>query len=170
MEEKMDRPTTIMFHIDSETLNDLSHANDELIQGLHWLLARRDLAAFEKLYPIVRQITDLIGAILEGAFPEMSHVSDALNRLSDAINELDVRPARREIEQLCVAALVSDHQKLVDEVTAEVVRLNARVGSSDCLTTQEAGFTPDLCAVGFIDFQIRIHRCSLGRAKMDELG
>jgi hypothetical protein len=28
----MDRPT-VMFHIDSETLNDLSHANDELIQG-----------------------------------------------------------------------------------------------------------------------------------------
>jgi hypothetical protein len=63
----MDRPT-VMFHIDSETLNDLSHANDELIQSLHWLLARRDLAAFEKLYPIVRRITDLILAILEGAF------------------------------------------------------------------------------------------------------
>jgi len=46
----MDRPT-VMFHIDSETLNDLSHANDELIQGLHWLLARRDLAAFEKTLP-----------------------------------------------------------------------------------------------------------------------
>ena len=29
----MDTPTTIMFHIDAETLNDLSHANDELIQG-----------------------------------------------------------------------------------------------------------------------------------------
>jgi hypothetical protein len=71
----MDTPTTIMFHIDSETLNDLSHANDELIQSLHWLLARRDLAAFEKLYPIVRRITDLILAILEGAFPEMSRVS-----------------------------------------------------------------------------------------------
>ena len=54
MEEKMDTPTTIMFHIDSETLSDLSHTNDELIQALHWLLARRDLAAFEKLYPIVR--------------------------------------------------------------------------------------------------------------------
>jgi len=39
---------------------------------------------------------------------------------------------KEEIEQLSreVAALVSDHQKLVDEVTAEVVRL-ARVGSSD---------------------------------------
>src|SRR6266481_441311 len=91
----MDRPT-VMFHIDSEILNDLSHANDELIQGLHWLLARRDLAAFEKLYPIVSRITELIVAILEGAFPEMSHVSDALNRLSDAINErMCKRPGRR---------------------------------------------------------------------------
>jgi len=116
-----------MFHIDSETLNDLSHANDELIQDLHWLLARRDLAAFEKLYPNVRRITDLILAILEGAFPEMSRVSDTLNRLCDEINErMSKASTQEEIEQLSreVASLVSDHQKLVDEVTAEVVRLD----------------------------------------------
>jgi hypothetical protein len=125
----MDTPTTVMFHIDSETLNGLSHANDELIQGLHWLLARRDLAAFEKLYPIARRITDLIVAILEGAFPEMSHVSAALNRLSDEINDrMSKASTQEEIEQLSrqVDALVSDHQKLVDEVTAEVVRLEKR--------------------------------------------
>ena len=125
----MDRPTTIMFHIDSETLNDLSHANDELIQGLHWLVARRDLATFEKLYPIVRRITELIVAILEGAFPEMSHVSDALHRLSDAINERMCKArTQEEIEQLSreVDALVNDHQKLVDDVTAEVMRLEKR--------------------------------------------
>ena len=100
-----------------------------MIQGLHWLLARRDLAAFEKLYPIVRRITDLIVAILEGAFPEMSHVSDALNRLSDEINErMSKARTQGEIEQLSreVGALVSDHQKLVDEVTAEVVHLEKR--------------------------------------------
>jgi ubiquinone biosynthesis protein UbiJ len=121
----MDKPT-VMFHIDSETLNGLSHANDELIQSLHWLLGRRDLAAFEKLHPIVRQITELIVAILEGAFPEMSHVSDALNRLSDEINErMSKASTREEIEQLCseVEALVSNHQKLVDGATAEVLRL-----------------------------------------------
>jgi hypothetical protein len=125
----MDTPT-ITFHIDSETLNGLSHANDELIQSLHWLLARRDLAAFDKLYPIVRRITDLIVAILEGAFPEMSHVSDALNRLSDEINERMSKASTQEkIEELSreVDALVSDHQKLVDEVTAEVVRLEKQV-------------------------------------------
>ena len=130
----MDR-RTVMFHVDSKTLNDLSHANDELIQGLHWLLARRDLAAFEKLYPIVRRITDLILAILEGAFPEMSRVSDTLNRLSDEINErMSKASTQEEIEQLSreVTTLVSDHQKLVDEVTAEVVRL-VRVGSNDRL-------------------------------------
>jgi oligoendopeptidase F len=121
----MDRPT-VMFHIDAETLNDLSHANDELIEGLHWLLGRRDLAAFEKLYPLVSRITDLIVAILEGAFPEISHVSDALNRLSTAINErMSTASTQEEIEQLSreVDGLVTDHQKLVDEVTAEVVRL-----------------------------------------------
>jgi len=122
----MDRPA-VMFHIDSETLNDLSHANDELIQDLHWLLARRDLAAFEKLYPNVRRITDLILAILEGAFPEMSRVSDTLNRLSDEISErMSKASTQEEIEQLSreVASLVSDHQKIVDEVTAEVLRLD----------------------------------------------
>ena len=127
----MDRPT-VMFHIDSETLNDLSHANDELIQGLHWLLARRDLAAFEKLYPMVRRITGLILAILEGAFPEMSRVSDTLNRLSDEINErMSKASTQEEIEQLSreVEALVSNHQKLVDEVTAEVCAWKNRVGS-----------------------------------------
>ena len=121
----MDGPT-VTFHIDSETLNGLSHANDDLIQSLHWVLGRRDLAVFEKLYPIVRQITELIVAILEGAFPEMSHVSDALNRLSDAINERMSKTSTQEaIEQLSreVDGLVSNHQKLVDEVTAEVVRL-----------------------------------------------
>ena len=122
----MDRPT-VMFHIDSETLNDLSHANDELIQGLHWLLAQRDSAAFEKLFPIARRITDLILAILEGAFPEMSRVSDTLNRLSDEMNErMSKASTQEEIEQLSreVTALVSDHQKIVDQVTAEVVRLD----------------------------------------------
>jgi hypothetical protein len=127
----MDTPTTVTFHIDSETLNDLSHANDELIQALHWLIARKDLAAFEKLYPIVRRITDLIVAILEGAFPEISHVSDAFNRLSTAINErMSKATTQEEIEQLSreVDGLVSGHQKLVDEVTAEVVRLKNRAG------------------------------------------
>jgi hypothetical protein len=104
----------------------LSHANDELIQGLHWLLARKDLAAFEKLYPIVRRITGLIVTILEGAFPEMSQVGDTLNRLSAAINDrMSKASTQEEIEQLSreVDGLVSNHQKLVDDVTAEVVRL-----------------------------------------------
>ena len=60
----------------------------------------------------------------------MSRVSDTLNRLSDAINErMSKASTQEEIEQLSreVAALVSNHQKLVDEVTAEVVRLEKQV-------------------------------------------
>jgi hypothetical protein len=75
----------------------------------------------------VRRITDLILAILEGAFPEMSRVSDTLNRLSDKISErMSKASTQEEIEQLSreVATLVSDHQKIVDEVTAEVLRLD----------------------------------------------
>ena len=57
----------------------------------------------------------------------MSRVSDTLNPLSDEINErMSKASTQEEIEQLSreVASLVSDHQKLVDEVTAEVVRLD----------------------------------------------
>jgi archaellum component FlaC len=57
----------------------------------------------------------------------MTRVSDTLNRLSDEINErMSKASTQEEIEQLSreVASLVSDHQKLVDEVTAEVVRLD----------------------------------------------
>jgi hypothetical protein len=89
-------------------------------------LREGDLAAFEKLYPIAGQITHLIGAILEGAFPEMSHASAALNRLSDEINDrMSEASTQGEIGQLSrqVDALISYHQKLVDEVTAEVVGL-----------------------------------------------
>jgi len=56
----------------------------------------------------------------------MSHVSDALNRLSDTINErMSKFSTQKEIEQLSreVDGLMSHHQKLVDEVTAEVIRL-----------------------------------------------
>jgi oligoendopeptidase F len=56
----------------------------------------------------------------------MSRVSDTLNRLSYEINErMSKASTQEEIEQLSreVAALVSDHQKIVDEVMAEVVRL-----------------------------------------------
>jgi hypothetical protein len=40
-----------MFHIDSETLNGLSHANDELIQSLHWLLWAKGLSGIRETPP-----------------------------------------------------------------------------------------------------------------------
>ena len=61
---------TRIYSVDSETFNELSHANDELIQYLQWLIERKDLEAINKLSPIVRRTTDLFLAILEGAFPE----------------------------------------------------------------------------------------------------
>lgn len=70
---------TRIYSVDSETFNELSHANDELIQYLQWLIERKDLEAINKFSPIVRRTTDLFLAILEGAFPEISHVIDAFN-------------------------------------------------------------------------------------------
>jgi GTP1/Obg family GTP-binding protein len=120
----MDEPR--VYYVDSETFNELSHANDELIQYLQWLIERKDLEAINKLSPIVRRTTDLFLAILEGAFPEISHVIDAFNKLRDEITERIARASTpEEIEQLSkqVDGLTSDYQKRIYELMAEAKRL-----------------------------------------------
>ena len=117
---------TRIYSVDSETFNELSHANDELIQYLQWLIERKDLEAINKLSPIVRRTTDLFLAILEGAFPEISHVIDAFNKLRDEITERIARASTpEEIEQLSkqVDGLTSDYQKRIYELMAETKRL-----------------------------------------------
>ena len=117
---------TRIYSVDSETFNELSHANDELIQYLQWLIERKDLEAINKLSPIVRRMTDLFLAVLEGAFPEISHVIDAFNKLRDEITERIARASTpEEIEQLSkqVDELTSDYQKRINEVMAETKRL-----------------------------------------------
>jgi GTP1/Obg family GTP-binding protein len=120
----MDEPR--IYYVDSETFNELSHANDELIQYLQWLIERKDLEAINKLSPIVRRMTDLFVAIIEGAFPEISHVIDAFNKLRDEITERIARASTpEEIEQLSkqVDGLTSDYQKRIYELMAEAKRL-----------------------------------------------
>ena len=117
---------TRIYSVDSETFNELSHANDELIQYLQWLIERKDLEAINKLSPIVRRMTDLFVAIIEGAFPEISHVIDAFNKLRDEITERIARASTpEEIQQLSkqVDELTSDYQKRINEVVAETKRL-----------------------------------------------
>ncbi len=118
---------TRIYSVDFETFNELSHANDELIQYLQWLITeRKDLEAINKLSPIVRRMTDLFLAILEGAFPEISHVVDAFNKRRDEITERIARASTpEEIEQLSkqVDELTSDCQKRINEVMAEAKRL-----------------------------------------------
>ena len=61
---------TRIYSVDSAPFNKLSHANDELIQYLQWLIERKDLEAINKLSPIVRRTSDLFLAILEGLSEE----------------------------------------------------------------------------------------------------
>ena len=113
---------TRIYSVDSETFDELSRANDELIQYLQWLIERKDLEAINKFSPIVRRTTDLLLAILEGAFPEISHVIDAFNKLRDEKTEQIARASTpEEIEQLSkqVDELTSDYQKRINEVVAE---------------------------------------------------
>jgi len=117
---------TRIYSVDSETFDELSRANDELIQYLQWLIERKDLEAINKLSPIVRRTTDLFLAILEGAFPEISDVIDAFNKLRDEITERIARASTpEEIEQLSkqVDELTSQYQKRINEVVAETKRL-----------------------------------------------
>ena len=117
---------TRIYSVDSETFNELSRANDELIQYLQWLIERKDLEAINKLSPIVRRTTDLFLAILEGAFPEISDVIDAFNKLRDEKTEQIARASTpEEIQQLSkqVDVLTSDYQKRINEVVAETKRL-----------------------------------------------
>jgi methyl-accepting chemotaxis protein len=117
---------TRIYSVDSETFDELSRANDELIQYLQWLIERKDLEAINKFSPIVRRTTDLLLAILEGGFPEISHVIDAFNKLRDEKTEQVARASTpEEIEQLSkqVDELTSDYQKRINEVVAETKRL-----------------------------------------------
>jgi hypothetical protein len=124
--EEIGMDETRIYSVDSETFNELSHANDELIQYLQWLIERKDLEAINKLSPIVRRTTDLLLAILEGAFPKISHLIDAFNKRRDEITERIARASTPgEIEQLSkqVDELTSDYQKRINEVVAESKRL-----------------------------------------------
>lgn len=117
---------TRIYSVDSETFDELSRANDELIQYLQWLIERKDLEAINKFSPIVRRTTDLFLVILEGAFPEISDVIDAFNKLRDEKTEQIARASTpEEIEQLSkqVDELTSQYKKRINEVVAETKRL-----------------------------------------------
>jgi hypothetical protein len=124
--EEIAMDETRIYSVDSETFDELSRSNDELIQYLQWLIERKDLEAINKLSPIVRRTTDLFLVILEGAFPEISDVIDAFNKLRDEKTEQIARASTpEEIEQLSkqVDELTSDYQKRINEVVAETKRL-----------------------------------------------
>jgi hypothetical protein len=73
--------------VDSETFLELSQTCDALTECLSWLMERRDILGYRKIAPIVGKLNDLILAILEGNFPEISPSIEALNRFQDEIKE-----------------------------------------------------------------------------------
>ncbi len=92
---------SVLFKVDSETINDLTQVGDALTKYLQWLMEKKDLEAANKLSPIVKRMTDLMCAILEGKYPEMGGTFDAINRLGDELNEkLAQATTREEIDQL----------------------------------------------------------------------
>jgi hypothetical protein len=82
MTEKRD---IVMHQIDSETLDEISRAHDELVKCVDWFLSRNDLEAVERLMPIVETIGNRLMAIYEGSYPEIGPCIEAINRFGDEI-------------------------------------------------------------------------------------
>ena len=61
---------TRIYSVDSETFNELSHANDELIQYLQWLIERKDLEAINQLEPNRETNDGPTSGHPRGGFPE----------------------------------------------------------------------------------------------------
>jgi hypothetical protein len=80
MKEKHD---IVMHQIDSETLDEISHAHSELVKCVDWFLSRNELEAVERLMPIVQSIGNRLMAIYEGAYPEIGPCIEAINRFGD---------------------------------------------------------------------------------------
>ena len=78
-----DKPEVIMHQIDSETLNEISRAHDELVKCVDWFLSRNELEAVERLMPIVETIGTRLMAIYEGSYPEIGPCIEAINRFGD---------------------------------------------------------------------------------------
>jgi len=91
----------VLFQVDSETVNDLARVVDALTKYLQWLIEKKDLEAVNKLSPIVKRMSDLMLAILEGNNPEIGGAIDAINQTGDEINErLAQATTPEELDQL----------------------------------------------------------------------
>jgi hypothetical protein len=78
-----DKPDVAMHQIDSDTLNEISRAHDELVKCVDWFLSRNELEAVERLMPIVETIGNRLMAIYEGSYPEIGPCIEAINRFGD---------------------------------------------------------------------------------------
>jgi len=78
-----EKPDVVMHQIDSETLDEISRAHDELVKCVDWFLSRNDLEAVERLMPIVESIGNRLMGIYEGSYPEIGPCIEAINRFGD---------------------------------------------------------------------------------------
>lgn len=92
--------TPRLLKVDAETLKELNHAHDELIDYLKWV-EQRDVAAAERLTRIVSRMGNLIIAVFEGNYPEVTRVVDAIYKLQDGIAaKLAAGVSEKAIEQM----------------------------------------------------------------------
>jgi len=104
-----EKPDVVMHQIDSETLDEISRAHDELVKCVDWFLGRNDLEAVDRLMPIVESIGNRLMGIYEGNYPEIGPCIEAINRFGD------------EMVQKFVQARTPEERKFLSKYVTEAI-------------------------------------------------
>ena len=118
-----DKPDVIMHQIDSETLNEISRAHDELVKCVDWFLSRNDLEAVERLMPIVETIGNRLMATYEGSYPEIGPCIEAINRFGDEMVQRFIQ-SRTPEERKILAKYVN---KVIGKWKQDSEKLNLKI-------------------------------------------
>jgi len=127
-----DKPDVVMHQIDSETLNEISRAHDELVRCVDWFLSRNELEAVERLMPIVETIGNRLMAIYEGSYPEIGPCIEAINRFGDEMVQRFIQ-SRTPEERKILAKYVN---KVIGKWKQDSEKLNLKLKAKRAAQTQ----------------------------------
>jgi hypothetical protein len=127
-----DKPDVVMHQIDSETLNEISRAHDELVKCVDWFLSRNELEAVERLMPIVETIGNRLMAIYEGSYPEIGPCIEAINRFGDEMVQRFIQ-SRTPEERKILAKYVN---KVIGKWKQDSEKLNLKLKAKRAAQTQ----------------------------------
>jgi len=110
--------TARLLKVDAETLKELNHAHDQLIDYLKWV-EQRDVAAAQRLTRIVTRMGNIIIAVFEGNYPEMTRVVDAINKLQDGI----AKKVAAGVSEKAIEQMVKEGDELLRQMIRRIEQL-----------------------------------------------